>query len=47
MQMHNLLQYSDNYFMTSRGLWNRNEINDDTNENDDANNNRINNKYIF
>ena len=43
MPMYNLLEYTDNYSMTSGGLWNyyRDEINDDANEN--ANNNRINN----
>ena len=42
MPMYNLLGYSDNYSMKSRGLWSyyRDEINDDANEN--ANNNRIN-----
>ena len=46
MPMHNLLQYSDNYSMTSASLWNyyRDEINDDANENV---NNRINNKTIL
>ena len=44
MQMYNLLKYSDNYSMTSGGLWNycSDEVNDDVNENN-ANNNRINN----
>ena len=43
MPMYSLLEYSDNYFMTSGDLWNyyRDEINDDENEND--NNNRLNN----
>ena len=42
MPMYNLLEYSDNYFMTFENLWNcyRDEINDDANENV---NNRINN----
>ena len=43
MSMYNLLQYSENYSMTSGSLWNiinRDEINDDANENV---NNRINN----
>ena len=46
MPMHNLLQYSYNYSMTSGSLWNyyRDEINDDANENV---NNRINNKTIL
>ena len=43
MPMHNLLEYSDNYSMTSESLWNyyRNKIDDDENENDI--NNRLNN----
>ena len=46
MPIYNLLEYSDNYYMTSGNLWNyyRNKINDDANENNAANNNRINNK---
>ena len=42
MSLYKLLQYSDNYSLTSGSLWNyyRDEINDDENEND--NNNRIN-----
>ena len=38
MPMYNLLEYTDNYSMRSRSLWNyhRNEVNDDTNENDAA-----------
>ena len=55
MPMYNLLEYSDNYSVTSGSLWNyyRDEVNDDENENydddddddddDDNNNNRINN----
>ena len=41
--MYNLLEYSNNYSMTSGSLWNyyRDEINDDANEN--ASDNRINN----
>ena len=44
IQMYDLLEYSENYSVTSRSLWNfdRDEINDDGNENDNANN-RINN----
>ena len=44
MPMYNLLEYSDNYSMTSGSLWNyyRDEINDDEYENDD-NGNKINN----
>ena len=42
--MYNLLEYSDNYSMTSGSLWNdyRDEINDDENENDNNNNNNNN-----
>ena len=42
MPMYNLLEYSDNYSMASRSLWNyyRDEINDDSNENV---NNRVHN----
>ena len=45
MPMYYLLEYSDNYSMTSGSLWNyyRDEINDDGNENIAANI-RINNK---
>ena len=45
MPMYNLLEYSNNYSMTSRSLWNYNkdEINDDENEIDD-NGNEINNR---
>ena len=48
MPMYNLLEYSENYSMTSGSLWNfyRDEINDDTNENDDDGNKIINNKTI-
>ena len=40
MSMYNLLEYSDNYFMTSGSLWNyhKDKIYDEENEND--NNNR-------
>ena len=43
MPMHNLLEYSDNYCMTSGSLWNynRNEINDPASKNNDAYNYRI------
>ena len=39
-RMYNLLDYSDNYSMTSRSLWNyyRDEINHDEIENDDTGN---------
>ena len=49
MLTYNLLEYSDNYSMTSGSLWNyyRDEVNDDENENDNANNNRINNIKII
>ena len=40
MPMYNLLQYSDNYTMTSGRLWNyyRDEVNADVNKNNDAGN---------
>ena len=43
MQMYSLVEYSNNYCMTSERLWNyyRDEINNDENEND--NKNRLNN----
>ena len=47
MQMYSLVEYSNNYSMTSERLWNyyRDEINNDENEND--NKNRLkNNKTI-
>ena len=39
MPMYNLLEYSDNYSMTSESLWNyyRDVVNDDENEIDNAN----------
>ena len=45
MSMYNLLEYCDNYSMASPSLWNyhRDEVNDDTNENNPAGNYRINN----
>ena len=45
MPMYNLLEYSNNYSMTSESLWNyyRDEINDDENQNDNDNGNKINN----
>ena len=48
MPMCNLLEYSDNYFLTSESLWNyyRHEVIDDANENDDANNRINNNKTL-
>ena len=44
MPMYNVLEYNDNYSMTSRSLWNfyEDKINDSANENNDANNYRIN-----
>ena len=46
MPKSNLLEYSDNYCITSASLWNhyRDEVNDDTNKNVDANNKMNNNK---
>ena len=43
--MCHLLEYSNNYSMTSRSLWNyyRDEVNDFANENNDADNFRISN----
>ena len=48
MPMYNLLEYSDNYSMTSGSLWNyyRDEINDDVNGNNGANNGINNSKAI-
>ena len=50
MPMYNLLEYSNNYSMTSGSLWNhyRDEINDYVNGNDNNNNNNnsINNNKI-
>ena len=45
MSMYNLFEYSNNYSKTSGSLWNyyRDEINDSTNENNDANSYRIKN----
>ena len=45
MPIHNLLEYSDKYSMTSGSFWNyyRDEVNDDANENDPAGNYRISN----
>ena len=46
MPMYNLLEYNDNYSVTSRSLWNyyRDYVNDDANENNNAGNYRINNE---
>ena len=43
--MHNLLEYSNNYPMTSGNLWNysRDKVKDSAKENNDVNNFRINN----
>ena len=45
MPVYNLLEYSDIYSMISGSLWNdyRDKVNDSANENNDANNYRINN----
>ena len=45
MLMYDLLEYSDNYPVTSGSLWNyyKDEVNDDANENKDAGNYSINN----
>ena len=45
MLIYNLLEYSDNYSMTLGSLWNynRDEVNDSANENNDANTYSINN----
>ena len=45
MPMSNLLEYSDNYFMTSKSLWNfcRDEVIEDAIENNEFGNYRINN----
>ena len=44
MPMYNLLEYSNNYSMTSGNLWNyyRDKVDDDANENNDSGNYRIN-----
>ena len=49
MPMYNLLEYSDNYSMTSGSLWNyyRDDVNDDANENNVARNKISNNKSII
>ena len=45
MPMYNLLEYSDNYSMTSGSVWNYqgDEVNDSANEKNNANNYRKNN----
>ena len=45
MPIYNLLEYSNNYSMTSRNWWNyyRDEVNNSANENNDVNNFRTNN----
>ena len=48
MLIHNLLEYSENYFKALGTLWNyyRDEINDGANENDNAGNKIDNRKTI-
>ena len=48
MLLVNLIEYSDNYCMTSGSLWNfyRDEVNNDANENNAAANYRINNNRV-
>ena len=48
MPMYNLLQYGDNYSMTSGILWNyyRDEVNNDSKEINDGNNKTNNNKIM-
>ena len=43
--MYNLLEYSDNYSVTSESFWNyyRDQVNDNAYKNNDAGNYRINN----
>ena len=45
MPIHNLLEYINNYSMTSRTFWTylRDEVDDDSNKNNDAGNYRVNN----
>ena len=45
MPMYNILEYSDNYSLTSGSLWNYygGKVNDDANKNNDAGNYRIKN----
>ena len=45
MPMYNILEYSDNYSMTSGSLWNYygDKVNDDANKNNDAGNYMIKN----
>ena len=45
MAMHNLLDYNENYSISSESLWNyyRDEVIDSANENNSANDYRINN----
>ena len=49
MPMYNLLEYNDNYSMTSGSLWDyyRDKINDDENENDDDDDDNNNNNKIL
>ena len=48
MLLVNLIEYSDNYCITSGSLWNyyRDEVNNDANENNAAANYRINNNRV-
>ena len=48
MPMYNLLQYGDNYSMTSGIFWNyyRDEVNNDSKEINDGNNKTNNNKIM-
>ena len=48
MLLVNLIEYSDNYCMTSGSLWNyyRDEVNNDANENNAAANYRINSNRV-
>ena len=48
MPMYNLLEYSKTYSKTSASFWNyyRDELTDDTNDNNDPNKNVINSKYF-
>ena len=48
MPMYNLLEYSKNYSKTSGSLWNyyRDELTDDTNDNNGPNKNVINSKSL-
>ena len=49
MAMYNLLEYSDNYSITSGSLWNyyRDEVNDDSDENNPAGNDKTTTSKYF